>query len=131
MGMMASETNRPVVAVISVGCEPEVGQTFPGEYRWHFVADGSLRQQARQVWISESIAALVFVGGGEALDRAIELLHLLRGTGPPLLVAIAEVPDVPTEQRLRETGAIYLCGPEAHHRLSSLLREMLCGHGAM
>jgi hypothetical protein len=85
-----------------------------------------MKQQIREIWISDALAAVVFVGPGEAVDRAIELLYLLRGTGPPVVVAIAEPSDARTERLLRQTGAIYLCGPEAQLRLIDVLREMLC-----
>jgi hypothetical protein len=131
--MNVKRHETPLVALLSVGWERDDWRAFPdgNSFRWHIVGTGPTKRQARELWISEAVAAVVFVGPGQAMDRAIELLHLLRGTGPPVLVAIAEPTDVQTERLLRQTGAIYLCGPEARQRLVDVLREPLCKASAV
>jgi hypothetical protein len=123
----------PLVALLSVGWERDDWQTpRDGDaFKWHAIKAGPIKQQIRELWLSEAVAAVIFVGPGESLDRAMELLHTLRGTGPPVLVAIAEPTDARTERMLRQTGAIYLCGPEAQQRLLDVLREMLCKPGVV
>ena len=126
--MSVKRHETPLIALLSVGWEQDDWQTFRdgNGFRWHVVEVGPTKRQAREIWLSDAIAAVVFVGRGEAVDRAIDLLHLLRGTGPPVVIAIADPVDVRTEKLLRQTGAIYLCGAEAQQRLADVLREMLC-----
>lgn len=129
MGMSEQRCRVPTVAVLSVGRKwgdwPALSET--GQFHWHVIEATAVTRQIRQIWISEAVAVVVFVGPDEAVDRAMELLRLLRETGPPIVVAIAHPHDEGTELRIRQTGAIYLCGPTAHLRLTDLLRQTLCG----
>lgn len=119
------------VAILSIGWQQDLGPMLAetNQFRWHVVEATALNGQVREIWVSEAVAAVVFVGAANAVDHALELLHRLRSTGPPVLVAVADPADARTERLVRQTGAVYLCGLEAQQRLTQVLCEMLCGPG--
>jgi hypothetical protein len=96
----------------------------PGFY-WRFVPDGPFAIQFRSIFRLDARAVVVWVGAGDALDRAARLIGRLLGSGLPVVIAIAEVHDPWTESVLRQSGALYICAHEAQQRLGQVLKSIL------
>lgn len=97
----------------------------PPGFRWRFVPEDSLGSQVRSILRIEPQAVVVWVGSGQAIDRAQELTRRLRSVGLPIVIVIAQEHDPATELLLRQSGAMYLCGDEAEERLGQMLASML------
>jgi hypothetical protein len=89
------------------------------------VPEDSLGAQVRSILRIGPNAVAVWVGSGEAIDRAEQLIQRLFAVGLPNVVAIAELHDPLTESVLRQTGALYVCAEEAEQRLSRILESIL------
>jgi hypothetical protein len=104
-------------------CE-EIFRAPPG-FCWRFVPESSLATQVRSILRIAASAVAVWVGSGEVINRAEQLVSRLLGVGIPIVIAIAEVHDPLTESVLRQTGALYVCADEAEQRLSQVLESIL------
>jgi hypothetical protein len=89
------------------------------------VPENSLGAQVRSILRIGPNAVAVWVGSGEAIDRAEQLISRLLAVGVRIVIAIAEVHDPLTESVLRRTGALYVCADEAELRLTQILEAIL------
>jgi hypothetical protein len=95
---------------------------LPG-FRLEVVAQGPA--QLRLILMIDGRAVVLWAGPGNAVVHATELIEELRRRARPTVIAIAQAHGESTESRFRRTGAIYLCGKEAHERLGDVLAASL------
>ena len=97
----------------------------PPAFRWCFVADGPCAVQVRSILRMNARAVVVWIGQGDAINRAAKLIGRLLGAGLPIVIAIAEVHDRCGESALRQAGALYICASEVQERLGLVLQSIL------
>jgi len=97
----------------------------PPGFCWRFVPEGPFAVQFRSILRMDARAVVVRVGADDAIDRAANLIGRILGTGPPIVIAVAEVHDPWSESVLRQAGALYLCANEAEQRLGHVLESIL------
>jgi hypothetical protein len=97
----------------------------PPGFRWCFVAEGPFAVQVRSILRMDASAVVVWVGEGDAIERAGKLIARLLGTGLPVVIAIAELHNPSGESALRQAGAVYICANEAPQRLGEVLESIL------
>jgi hypothetical protein len=123
-----------VIVMTVVGNAPQCGEPLwkqidalpaPPGFCWRFVPEGPFAVQVRSILRAEPRAVVVWVGVDDAVDRAANLILRVCGAGPPIVIAVAEVHDPPTESALRQAGALYICANEARQRLGSLMESIL------
>lgn len=97
----------------------------PAGFCWRFVPEGSLGEQVRAVLRTGARAVVVWIGVGEAIDRAEQVVGRLLAVGVPVVIAIAEGHEPSVESVLRKMGAVYLCADEAEERLRGVVESIL------
>ena len=97
----------------------------PSGFCWRFVPEGPFAVQVRSILRAEPRAVVVWVGVDDAVDRAAKLILRVCGAGPPIVIAVAETHDPPTELMLRQAGALYICANEARQRLGQFVESIL------
>jgi hypothetical protein len=124
----------PVIVMTAVGNVPRhphppwndisVVSAPPG-FCWRFVPEGPFAVQFRSILRIDARAVVVWVGEGDAVNRAANLIGRLCGTGTSSVIAVAEVHDSVTESAMRQAGALYLCAHEVGPRLGRVLDSIL------
>lgn len=126
--MRRTDQTTSVIVMTAIENAPPLGDNIlppPRGFCWRFVPEGPLPVQFRSILRTEARATVVWVGKGDAVDRAAALIGRLLDAGPPIVIAIAEAHEARAESVLRQAGAIYLCGFEAKQRLGATLEAML------
>ncbi len=100
----------------------------PPGFCWRFVPEGPFAVQFRSILRMHPRAVVVWVGPGEAVDRAANMIARLVEIGPAVVIGIAEEHDPSSESVLRSAGALYICSHEAEQRLDHLLGSILEAH---
>jgi hypothetical protein len=128
-------TNKNSVVVMTLvgkspkGQDPPSNQiaTFPAPpgFCWRLVPESPFAVQVRSILRIDARAVVVWVGAEDAISRAANLIGRILGTGPPIVIAVAEVHDPWSESVLRQAGALYLCANEAEQRLGHVLESIL------
>ena len=97
----------------------------PAGFCWRFVPEGPPAVQVRSILRMDASAVVVWVGAGDAIDRAAKLIHRLLAAGLPIVIAVAEAHESCRESALRQAGALYICANEAEQRLAGVLESIL------
>jgi hypothetical protein len=97
----------------------------PQGFCWRFVSEGPLAVQFRSILRMDARAVVVWVGAGDAVDRAANMIARLVEIGPSIVVAVGEVHEPWRESTLRQAGALYICANEAEQRLCQVLESIL------
>jgi hypothetical protein len=121
-----------VIVMTTIGDVPRERQPMsdnifpaPPGFRWRFVPEGPFAGQFRSILRMDARVVVVWVGADDAVGRAAKLIGRLLGAGLPIVIAVAEIHDPPTESALRQAGALYICANEAQHRLGHVLESIL------
>jgi hypothetical protein len=123
-----------VIVMTVVGSEPHGGDPLwsqidalpaPPGFCWRFVPEGPFADQFRSILRMGARAVVVWVGAGDAVNRATKLIGRLLSAGLPVVIAISEVHDPSTESVLRRAGALYICANESQDRLGIVLSSIL------
>jgi hypothetical protein len=123
---MMSVIVMTVIGDVPADWQPALGNVVaPPGFSWRFVPEGPLAVQVRSILRIDARAVVVWVGTGDAIDRAAKFIERLLRAGLPVVVAIAEIHDPSTESALREAGAVYLCAHEAQERLCNVMESIL------
>jgi hypothetical protein len=130
--MRSTNQMIPMIVMTVIGdiprhWDPTRGEVFaaPAGFCWRFVPDGPAAVQLRTILRIDARAVVVWVGAGDAIDRAAKLIDRLLGAGLPIVIAVAEMHDPSRESALRQAGALYICANEAQQRLCDVLESTL------